>query len=113
MTRIATHVVLSMAHITEKVSRELCEMGPDTSQPSRFTDWRRGVIRCEFGYGHWMKVPSPDDTDPEDGLEIRLADIPECLAACMRHAARFGAHWMLLDQDEETIPDLRTYGSGR
>jgi len=109
MTRLATHLVLSTAHLAQDVSTMLDEMGEDTSTPSTFEDWRRRVVRCGFGYGHWVKVPKPDATDPDDGMETRLADLPESLASCIRHAARFGAEWVLFDRDEEEIADLPRY----
>lgn len=87
----------------------LTEMGPDVSRHRDFDDWRTGLVRCDYGYGHWVRLPNVDADDPEDRMERRLAALPESLADCMRHAAQYGVTWILLDRDEPAVPQLRQY----
>lgn len=108
MTRLSTFVTLSTEHISPQVSQRLSEKGPDTDQPSATGTWLDDVTTCEFAYGHWVRVPVAASSDPGDvaAHDEAMKALPECLAACMRHARRFGARWILFDRDEEPIGDL-------
>lgn len=111
MTRLATHIILSTAHLEEEVSAALTDKGPDKLQMKVTGTYLDSVIVCEFSYGHWVKVMRPTG-DSEDELaehKQRLDSLPECLKDCMTHAAQFGASWILFDCDEETIGMLPTY----
>lgn len=112
MTRLGTHIILSTSHLTEDVSQKLTDMGADVDEMRIFGDWRdssKGLVRCDYGYGHWVRAPNIDPEDPDDSMARRLSEMPECLADCMRHAAQFGARWILFDRDEEAIPNLKQY----
>lgn len=109
MTTLQTHVVLSTAHLDAATSAMLDDMGPDEAEQGRFGDWRDRLVRCDFRYGHWVKVPRPDKSDPDDTLETRMMDVPDSLAGCLRHAYAFGASWVLFDRDEPEIDPLTRY----
>lgn len=110
MTTIGTYVVLSTAHLTMAVSEQLDEMGPDRERRQRFGDWRDDVkVRCDFAYGHWVRVSYADPDDQHYDLEAEFAKMPDCLADCMRHASLFGAKWILFDRDEEAIEQIKTH----
>lgn len=106
MTRLQTHLILPLVCLDEDTHILLEEMGEDVSGEGgtprpRFGDWRDHVTRCGFAYGHWVRVPMPDVHDPDDGFERHVADMPKCLADCLRHANSFGARYVLFDRDEE------------
>lgn len=102
MTRLATHVVLSTAHLSKEVGALLLEVEPD----AKLHDWRDHLNMAQYTYGHWIRVPRQDPTDPDDTLDSVLGILPQCISACFEHAARHGAAWILFDRDEPPIDDL-------
>lgn len=110
MTRLSTFVTLSTVHISPQVSQSLSEKGSDSDQPSMTSTWLDSVTVCEFAYGHWVRVPIAASSDPSDvaAFNETMEALPECLAACIRHAQRYGARWILFDRDEEPIGDLHS-----
>lgn len=109
MTNLSTHITLSTAHLAEKVSDMLSAMGEDVEKNPWWGDWRDDIVRCGFAYGHWVRGPRPDPEDPQDTMELRLANFPQCLADCIRHAAQYGARWILFDRDELEVDGLETH----
>ena len=109
MTTLRTLIVLGTMHLDKDTSATLSEMGEDVDHARYFGDWRDHVVRCGYGYGHWIKLPVPDEGDPEDTLEARLAILPRSLADCMRHASHLGAAWILFDRDEPETDRLERY----
>lgn len=106
MTRLATHIVLSTAHLTPEVSDLLDRMGEDVDAYVPYDDFRRHVTRCGYAVGHWVKVPSYDDADDPGRRDRELGEMPQCLADCMRHAMAFNCAWILFDRDEPSIDDI-------
>lgn len=107
MTRLATHIVLSTAHLAGDVAALMSDMEPEREGPSPYSDWRSGIACLNHAYGYWVRAMKTRH-DPEE-YAAALDALPESLAACLRFADRFGCTWIMFDRDEPEVEELARY----
>lgn len=105
MTELSTFITLSTAHLTRRTSHTLSDMGADRTNRPVSGDWTDKVVCCETAYGHWIRARIDDD----EPAESQIAQLPNDLAACVRHARQFGCRWILFDRDCPNTPGLASH----
>lgn len=102
---LGVYIELSTAHITESTDQDLAEhlleLPASASGQPRFDEGWPAVSYT--GYGYFVRVPADLDEADEELL------IPDDLRVLLHHAHSVGAHWLVLDRDGPTHPDLPTF----
>lgn len=89
--------VISTAHLTENVARELAETLPGEDF--------YGFYNAVTPHGGFIACGEEID----DGFNSPLIDTPKCLRDCLRWANREGFEWIRFDADGDQVGELTIY----
>lgn len=90
--------VISTAHLTEDVARELSETLPGEDF--------HGLLNAVTPFGGFVAC---DDPDSPGDLGGEIGPLPKCLRDCFRWANREGFEWVRFDADGDQIGELPVY----